>query len=300
MKLSIIIPIYNSEETLTRCIKSISKQTLLDFEMLLVDDGSTDNSGRMADQLSLSDNRIKVIHKANGGLSDARNAGLSQAKGDYITFVDSDDEIAEGTLKTLSNTLYLHPEYDIIEYPVTERKGCPTQHIFMPQEKFYPEAQEWLAEFGLEHCWVCNKIFKRALIQNIQFEKGKKYEDVLFIGEVLLKKPKIYTTEKGMYIYHWNPHGIVAEKQMQALLDAQVHIVKLLDIHTKEKKWHRLYLNMLTAQLYAYCETRKIAIPSQKISIKKYRSNSDIIKALLLNLLGLRLTCTLFKLLIRK
>ena len=76
MKLSIIVPIYNSEKTLVRCIQSLQKQSFTNFEMLLINDGSTDNSGRIADELAMSDSRIKVIHKANGGLSDARNTGL--------------------------------------------------------------------------------------------------------------------------------------------------------------------------------------------------------------------------------
>ena len=123
MKLSIIVPIYNSEKTLVRCIQSLQKQSFTNFEMLLINDGSTDNSGRIADELALSDSRIKVIHKANGGLSDARNTGLIEAKGDYTTFVDSDDEVQANTYLSLLETLQTHPEYDMLEYPVTERIG---------------------------------------------------------------------------------------------------------------------------------------------------------------------------------
>lgn len=91
--LSIIVPIYNVEQYLERCIESIINQTYKNLEIILVDDGSKDNSGTIADTYASKDNRIKVIHKENGGLSDARNHGLDQAKGKYIIFIDSDDFI---------------------------------------------------------------------------------------------------------------------------------------------------------------------------------------------------------------
>lgn len=292
MKLSIIVPIYNSEKTLLRCIQSIQKQSFTNFEILLINDGSTDNSGRIADELALSDPRIKVIHKANGGLSDARNTGLLEAKGDYTTFVDSDDEVQTNTYLPLLETLQAHPEYDMLEYPVTERIGCPSQHIFMPKEKCYPDALLWLSENGFEHCWACNKIFKTTSIKGIFFPKGKKYEDVYFIGQYIARKPLIYTTSKGMYIYHWNSNGIVAEKNMSLLLEAQLYVVKLLNINTKESLWHRLYLDMFTIQLHAYKNSKQL-LYKQRVSIKKYRSSSDIIKALMINILGVHLSLSL-------
>lgn len=300
MKLSIIVPIYNSEKTLQRCIDSILQQSFLDFELLLIDDGSTDHSGRMADELALADNRIKVVHKENGGLSDARNAGIDRATGRYITFVDSDDEVTHDTYQQIIGILDHHPEVDILEYPVTERKGCPNQHLFIPDERLYTNALDWLAEKGLEHCWACNKVFKASLLSDIRFQKGKHYEDVYFIGQVIAQKPQVYTTPKGMYIYHWNNQGIVAENDMQALLEAQLSTVHTLNIHTQETRWHRLYLDMFTAQLHAYRKTRKVLLHSQKVSIRRYRSHSDIVKAIMLNLLGVKLSCIIFKLLANK
>ena len=295
MKLSIIVPIYNSEKTLSSCINSILQQSFLDFELLLVDDGSTDHSGRMADELALSDSRIRVIHKENGGLSDARNAGMDIATGNYITFVDSDDEVTQDTYTQLTEILKNHPELDMLEYPVMERKGCPNEHIFMPEEKYYHNALDWLSEKGLEHCWACNKVFKASCIKDIRFLKGKYYEDVYFIGQVIARNPQIYTTQNGMYIYHWNDHGIVAEQNMLALLEAQLSVVDTLALHTQEPRWHRLYLDMFTTQLHAYRKTHKLLLYSQKVSIKKYRSYSDVAKAIIANLLGVRLSCIIFK-----
>ena len=104
-RISIIVPVYNVEKYLKKCVDSILGQTFTDFELLLIDDGSTDNSGSICDELAKTDNRIKVIHKENGGLSDARNIGIEVAKGDFIGFIDSDDYIDEDMYAFLYNNI---------------------------------------------------------------------------------------------------------------------------------------------------------------------------------------------------
>ena len=99
---SVIVPIYNSEKYLKRCVDSILSQTFSDFELLLVDDGSTDGSGSICDEYSVKDSRVRVFHKENGGVSSARNLGLDNARGEWITFVDSDDYLEESFLAELS------------------------------------------------------------------------------------------------------------------------------------------------------------------------------------------------------
>ena len=103
--ISIIVPVYNVEKYVEKCINSIINQTYKNLQIILVDDGSKDNSGKICDEFKLKDNRIEVIHKNNGGLSDARNAGLKLAKGDYIGFVDSDDYIEADMYETLYNLI---------------------------------------------------------------------------------------------------------------------------------------------------------------------------------------------------
>ena len=105
--ISIIVPVYNVQDYLDRCVKSIVGQTYTDTEIILVDDGSTDNSGNMCDKWAERDQRIKVIHKENGGLSSARNAGIDKANGDYISFIDSDDYIEDSMMQTLWNKVAL-------------------------------------------------------------------------------------------------------------------------------------------------------------------------------------------------
>ncbi len=300
MKLSIIVPVYKTEKTLRRCVDSILSQTFTDYELLLVDDGSPDSSGAMADGMATRDGRIRVMHKANGGLSDARNYGLDRCRGEYVAFVDSDDALAPHTLDTLMDIVSSHPEYDILEFPVLERHGRPDEHLFNPGCKAYGSALDWLAEYGLEHCWAWNKIYRRELFDNVRFPKGKLYEDVLTLTQLLKKKPTIATTDNGLYLYYWNEAGIVAStarNSMEALLEAQTQLISQLGINTMEKRWHRLYFDMFTIQLHVYKATGRIMMNGQKISVRKYNSRNDCIKAIALNLLGLRLSCRLFKLL---
>ena len=113
--LSIIIPVYNNEDTLGRSVESVLMQNIDDCEIIIVDDGSTDKSGAIADEWARKDYKITVLHKNNGGPSEAKNYGLDAVKGDYVAFVDSDDELSSNTLKPLMNILDSNPEYDILE-----------------------------------------------------------------------------------------------------------------------------------------------------------------------------------------
>ena len=127
MKLSVIIPVYRVESTLERCVKSIVGQSYRDLEIILVDDGSPDRCPQMCDDWAARDSRIRVIHKQNGGLSDARNAAIERATGDYLTFVDSDDFIAKDTYAPLMDILLEHNDIDMLEYPVFWHYGSTEQ-----------------------------------------------------------------------------------------------------------------------------------------------------------------------------
>lgn len=303
MKLSVIIPIYNVEKTLQRCVKSILSQGLDNYEVLLIDDGSLDGSGKMADELAATNNNIKVYHKANGGLSDARNYGIVRSTGEYITFVDSDDEIREGSLSALMSIIISHPNYDILEYPVLMNPGRNDEYLFNPSIREYKDCLDWLSEYGLEHCWAWNKIYKRKLFYIVRFPIGKTYEDVYTIGEIIKLKPFIATTNIGQYIYHWNENGISNNQKkngLTPLLEAHIQLVKSLGINTRERRWHRLYLNILTSQLHSYRKTGNIQLWSQRIVVRKYIRRSDYIKAIMLNIFGLKLSCRIYKLLSRQ
>lgn len=299
MKLSIIVPVYNVAETLKRCVRSILGQDYRDFELLLVDDGSTDGGGLLADRMAQTDGRLAVFHKANGGLSSARNYGLDRARGEYLTFVDGDDELAPGTLRAVMAVMAAHKDYDILEYPVTERPGRADCHVFNPGDQEYADAADWLAEHGLAHCWAWNKVYRRWVFDGVRFPLGRRFEDVLAMGRIVAKRPFMATTGQGMYLYHWNGGGITAmshEEGLLPLLEAQIETVRKLHIDTRERRWHGLYLDMFATQLHAYRATGRLLLRGQRVALsRRYHGSRPLLKALALNLLGLKTACRLFK-----
>ncbi len=302
MTLSIIIPIYNVADSLRRCVDSVLAQRISDCELLLVDDGSTDESGTIADEYAAKHANIRSFHKPNGGLSDARNFGLQHAVGRYVTFVDSDDEVAADTYALLLDALAKHAKYDIIEFTMLQKPGLPDETLFQPGEHVFDNALDWLAYKGTEHCWVCNKIFKRELFDNVRFPIGKKFEDMLTHILLIKQRPCIATVNYGRYIYHYNTEGIAAKDKangLTSLLEAQLTLVRELGIDTRRRRWHRLYMDMLTAQLYTFRRTETILLKPQRIAIWGYATWKDSLKALLVDTIGLRMTCRLFKTLSR-
>ncbi len=240
MKLSIIIPIYNAAKTLNRCIESILKQSFTDYELILIDDGSNDESAAMCDAYQQMGENIKVKHQKNLGLSAARNAGLKMAQGEYITFVDSDDSISDNTLQELMDELTQHPEVDLLEYPMQERIGHSTKErllTFTPHE--YDDAMEyWLKERAYHHTYACNKIYKRQLFDTIRFPEEKIFEDALTLPNVIgltakedkTAKVVIRMTDKGRYLYYWNPEGITNNASAEGLRHLYEGQAKTLDI----------------------------------------------------------------------
>lgn len=223
MKLSIVIPVYCSQDTLGRCIQSVLAQSFTDYEIILVDDGSPDLCPQLCDEYAAKDKRITVIHKENGGLSDARNAGIKRAQGEYITFIDSDDAIGEDTYMPLMNQLYQHPNVDILEYPIQERIGHPKKErlLTFANHTYHDSLEYWLTAKAYQHTYAWNKIYKLSLFADVQFPKGKVFEDALTLPYLIgllpskstptnKKKTVVQTTGTGCYLYYWNDKGITA------------------------------------------------------------------------------------------
>ena len=296
--LSIIIPVYNVERYLDRCVESVLSQTFRDWEMILVDDGSPDSCPTMCDRWAEKDSRIRAVHKDNGGLSSARNCGIALAKGDCLTFIDSDDELAPDTLAPLMRMLEGHPEYDILEYSTHQDYGHPqgkdTLHRF--SERTYSDFTEyWADAHGYEHCWACNKIFRRHLLDGSSFATGRYYEDVLLMGKLAPLQPVIHTTSQGLYLYRYNEGGLskAYDARLVQLLEAQLDIVRDLRIDLRSPQWHRLYMRLVNVQLDVFRITGQLLLPEVKVGIKPYFGVSSLIKSILLRLLGLRQTAQL-------
>ena len=211
-KISVIVPVYKAEKYLPQCVKSILDQTFSDLELLLIDDGSPDNSGEMCDHFATKDSRIRVIHKENGGVSSARNAGLDAAIGEYITFVDSDDyidicmyekmmaEAEKGTqmimcdcMKEFSDrsTLYTHPiRPGYYSREQIEREYFP--HLLIMENVEYPATiSNWLL------------LFRRELVENIRYLAGVRYSEDLLFGARLMYEAQSFCYLKGQAYYHY-------------------------------------------------------------------------------------------------
>lgn len=179
--ISIIVPIYNVEKYLRRCIDSIRNQTYKELEIILVNDGSKDNSGKICDEYKNIDSRIIVIHKENGGLSDARNKGIEMAKGKYIVFIDSDDFIELDMIESLYTNI---KEYNvkIAVCGVYRVKGNEKQPYQKKYEKKLFSKKEALLKIIDEtndfRVWAPNKLYASDLFKNVRYPKGKIYEDV--------------------------------------------------------------------------------------------------------------------------
>ena len=193
--ISVIVPIYNIVEYLPRCVNSIRRQTYRNLEIILVDDGSTDNSGALAEKMALEDKRIRVFHKENGGSSSARNLGLSKANGDYIGFVDSDDyiepEMYERLLAVMleENLLMAQISRDEID-----EQGNPMPNVCEPLDKLELwECERFMRELLLHRgdCSFCTKLIHASLFQEEKFPEGELNEDFYLLVKLLPKVPAV-------------------------------------------------------------------------------------------------------------
>lgn len=202
IKLSVIVPVYNVEDYLDTCVKSLLNQGLSNYEIILVNDCSLDNSGLLCDEWAEKDARIKVIHCVeNGGLSEARNRGLVEAKGEYVTFVDSDDFVAPKSYQLNLEMLESNPEVDVIEFPVNIDYGSRNAHILKPGNNEKVTFVKWVERQGYCHCYAWNKIYRRSVWQGKTFPKGKLMEDLYTIPYLMSSLKTIMLSDKGMYCY---------------------------------------------------------------------------------------------------
>ena len=203
-KISVIVPVYNVEKYLNRCVDSILNQTFEDFELILVNDGSPDNCGNICDEYAQKDNRVKVIHKKNGGVSSARNVGIDIAQGEYIMFVDSDDWINENML----NDMYNMPDSDMKVSSIRMiGKDNSTEYII--DTKMYTQEDLLIGFFSeafpiICFCGPCCKLYKKDIIFNnaVRFNEDMSLgEDTYFNLNYIKHCKSIYTSEQIYYYY---------------------------------------------------------------------------------------------------
>ncbi|MGL5568828.1 MAG: glycosyltransferase family 2 protein [Cetobacterium sp.] len=204
IKVSIIIPIYNGEDYIESCIESIRKQRLEEFEVILINDGSTDNTGNICDVLSKHDTRIKVYHQINKGVSEARNLGLKKANGEYITFIDVDDEISNNYLETLYN-LAIKKNKKLVMCSIVsmkENKEIISKKSLNTGNYNYINTMVELLNFKNLNSGPCGKLIHNSIFNyGLKFPEMKVYEDLIFSFELINIEREIYFTDKAEYYY---------------------------------------------------------------------------------------------------
>lgn len=206
--ISIIVPVYNVEKYLRRCIDSIVAQTYKNLEIILIDDGSTDGSAAICDEYAKKDSRIVVIHKKYGGVSDARNVGVDNAKGNYLGFVDSDDYIKEDMYEYLYNNLIKYGAdisvcgvIDEAEYG--EFTGIPTNFYYVTEDTVFDseKATKLLIEDKTIDSHLWDKLYRKRLFENVHFPIGKRFEDMFVAYLPMSKAEKVVLLPESKYYY---------------------------------------------------------------------------------------------------
>ena len=211
-EISVIVPVYQVEKYLCRCIDSILNQTYNDFELILIDDGSLDDGSILCDNYACKDNRVHVIHKKNGGLSDARNAGLDWAEScsdsEWITFVDSDDWIHPEYLRSLYLSNMKHNTLiSSCDNYCTKGSDFGDSVLNLKVELINP--QEYYTKYSHTSIRAWGKLYFKRLLENVRFPFGLLHEDVFFTYEVLFSVNDISVIKNELYAYYTNPKSIM-------------------------------------------------------------------------------------------
>lgn len=286
--ISVIVPIYNVEKYLTKCLDSIISQTYKNLEIILVDDGSLDNCPKICDEYAKKDKRIMVIHKENGGLSDARNAGLEIAKGKYIQFIDSDDSINKFMIEKLYNVIIknnseialckINIVYDdkklLLDEINLDKLSCDNiVNLFIKNN--CEHKKDSIITDGIT--WSsCRGLYRRDIIGDIRFIKDMISEDFFFNIDVIRKCKRISVINEGLYDYYQRSNSIVRtynEKKLQKrILFSEKALEKVKDfVNDNEYKNFGFYL-------YENCLLECIYASNYKSMFKLIKTNSFLSK----------------------
>lgn len=247
---SVIVPVYNVETQLRLCVESIINQSFSDLEILLIDDGSKDSSGKICDELATQYSNIKCFHKENGGLSDARNYGIDRASGKYLLFIDSDDVIDKDFCKVLHDA---HEKYraDIVSTDLAEFYSYDELNELMKQEYAYKEMllenneiikNYYMPSEGIRiYHGLCMKSYKAELFNELRFERGKLHEDLFITYQLLDKCKKFVYINLSYYYYYRNNAGSITnnyssknfEHEIMAINDMICYFEKRADVQNE-------------------------------------------------------------------
>lgn len=279
-KISVIVPVYNVEEYLHRCVDSILAQTFTDFELLLIDDGSTDNSGRICDEYAEKDERVKVIHKENGGVSSARNVGLNNARGYLVCFCDSDDWVSKDWLQYFITK----KDFDMIIQGYTYKKIGENSNVYFSRLNKYNGNKNDL-DIMLQDCFSANNMgylwcraFKRSIIEIHSIRFNREYvlkEDECFILHFLKYINTFLMLDVCSYHYYLNTNIRIKYKEANPVLcgKCEYEILLLLNSCLNIKRSKPIVTRQISSIIYFIIEAY-----TRKCTIKDIENLLDLIR----------------------
>lgn len=274
---SVIVPVYNIEKYLPRCAKSLLAQTCRDMEILLVNDGSTDGSGKLCNSLAASDPRVRVFHKENGGQSSARNLGLDNARGDWILFVDGDDYLADDAVEQLlkaADTLENRPDMVHFHYiEVTDGSYVPVQKrgVWETEDTVLGHFERMYAYGGMGAS-PCTKLYRKGLFDGLRFREGIIYEDEDLMTELWQRTGLVLHTDLVLYMYVMRQgstvHGDFQPKAMQVfpVLERRAEALAALGFDALVRQTRA---RMFQTAAWQYCLARRGGFREEAAELKK-------------------------------
>ena len=286
-EVSIIVPVYQVEKYLRQCIDSILAQTFTNFELILVDDGSKDGSGKICDEYAEKDERINVIHQKNSGAAAARNNGMNKMTGKYFTFIDGDDYIAPNMVECL---------YKNIQNENVDISACNYRYFFKDDEKkdFYTENKAEIltgAEIFYNRknernygFWtvVWNKLYKREVFEKVKFRFGKYYEDEFWANDIYQMDIKVGIVSDCLYYYRQHDSSTMKQKNIEKSFDIIEAFQERIYVYLKEQKYSNQAYKVLIYSLEYLHESKKLItnIDEKNRFIQAENRTKDIIKKL--------------------
>lgn len=287
-KISIIIPVYKVECYLEECMESLLKQSYHNLEIILIDDESPDKCPQICDFYMEKDDRVKVIHKKNGGAASARNSGLDIATGDYICFVDSDDFVDSNYIKEL---LFL------LEKNEVDIAVCSFSNVYINQNEIVEmespglySSEEFLERFLWD--WKCgliwNKIFKSELMKNIRFAEGHVIDDEFFTYKIVLNAKRIYVDNIKLYNYRQRISGVMNQgKKVRMLEDRLEYLTERFQVVSKEySELYEKYLENLADNLISL---RRSSLKDEKVYLKIKKAQIKYLTSILFGKINIKL-----------
>lgn len=253
--LSVIVPIFRVEKYLDKCVQSILAQTYKDLEIILVDDGSDDGCPAMCDAYAKTDSRIRVVHKENGGLSDARNAGLEIATGEYIAFADSDDYVHPQMYEAMVSVMEKEKDVDMVVCPfqkVDEDENDANEKVSLSEKKYRVlKHEEVITQMFKENyemyivAW--DKVFRKTMWENLRFPVGRIHEDQFTTYKPLYESRKVGLMEEKLYYYRIRNNSIMGNYKAKASLDDIDALREKMEYFSTKEEWE-----------YAACASRSL------------------------------------------